>query len=321
MKSQRPVSSTLHLPPLNKVPSSPRMRPQGPSDIKLLEKLSNSRFPIFMALSRQTSRYLAVKIFPYQESQPSKAFLNESRFIMLKHPNVIEFYGIEPGHEATYKGQKVQVSYIMMELAVCDFAELILAEAFNADEILQRTYFCQLIEGLEYLHSQNVIHYDIKPENLLLGEDLRLKITDFDFSSKNGEILAYGRGTQNYRAPELVRKIYKYGAKSDIYAAGITLFVMKIGYMPYDENGPVNGYDLQNLLYTEPENFWFAHEQIRGAPLPICEDFKELFISMTRKDPMKRASIEDIKNNAWFNGYIYNKKETSSVIKKILNRK
>jgi len=77
------------------------------------------------------------------------------------------------------------------------------------DKKLCRTFFHQLIDGIEYLHSQNLAHMDLKLENLVLGDDFKLKIIDFDLAisltdEKNDQY--GGAGTKNYRAPEVRAK-------------------------------------------------------------------------------------------------------------------
>eukprot|EP00330_Aristerostoma_sp_ATCC50986_P011220 CAMPEP_0114579802 /NCGR_PEP_ID=MMETSP0125-20121206/4161_1 /TAXON_ID=485358 ORGANISM="Aristerostoma sp., Strain ATCC 50986" /NCGR_SAMPLE_ID=MMETSP0125 /ASSEMBLY_ACC=CAM_ASM_000245 /LENGTH=141 /DNA_ID=CAMNT_0001770875 /DNA_START=319 /DNA_END=744 /DNA_ORIENTATION=+ len=137
-------------------------------------------------------------------------------------------------------------SIIYLEYAPYDdFARLITDTSICADEVLIRTYFCQLIDGLEYIHSQDIAHMDIKAENLLIGTDMKLKICDFDFSVNLKDSKPYnGNGTPNYRAPE-VRTGKVHDLKSaDIYAAGIVLFTLRCGLMPYIEDELVDGYDM-----------------------------------------------------------------------------
>mmetsp|Transcript_11359 Transcript_11359/g.9772 ORF Transcript_11359/g.9772 Transcript_11359/m.9772 type:complete len:100 (-) Transcript_11359:543-842(-) len=73
----------------------------------------------------------------------------------------------------------------------------------HRDEKLVRTYFHQLIEGLEYLHTNKIAHLDLKCENLLLTKDYKLKIADFDCSRMEGDSHVRTLGTLNYRAPEI----------------------------------------------------------------------------------------------------------------------
>src|SRR5690606_5457236 len=127
-------------------------------------------------------------------------------------------------------------SYILMERALCDFFEVINSKVLTQDEKLVRTYFHQFVEGLEYLHSQGIAHLDLKPDNLLFGEDHKLKIADFDLSYICGDDSIRGKGTINFRAPEIKDYECKKPFAADIYSAGIILFALMFGYLPYDEH-------------------------------------------------------------------------------------
>lgn len=91
-----------------------------------------------------------------------------------------------------------------MELAPFgDFTTIVntLKDSFNT--IIARTYFHQLVEVMDFLHSQEIAHLDVKLDNLLLGDDLMLRLTDFDNSHVSGDSFIKSRGSANYRAPEL----------------------------------------------------------------------------------------------------------------------
>mmetsp|Transcript_23527 Transcript_23527/g.20433 ORF Transcript_23527/g.20433 Transcript_23527/m.20433 type:complete len:95 (-) Transcript_23527:1588-1872(-) len=92
---------------------------------------------------------------------------------------------------------------------------------------------------------------DLKLENLLLGNDFKLKIIDFDACrfSQDEELL--GRGTKNYRAPEVITEECSSYMKADIYSAGIILFALKTGCLPYYEEDPVNGVNLYEVLLKD----------------------------------------------------------------------
>mmetsp|Transcript_1038 Transcript_1038/g.929 ORF Transcript_1038/g.929 Transcript_1038/m.929 type:complete len:106 (+) Transcript_1038:460-777(+) len=98
-----------------------------------------------------------------------------------------------------------------MELAPYgDLADMIMTPKYVCDEKLVRTMFRQLVAGVEYIHSKNIAHLDIKPENILIGENYTLKLTDFDgsVSCEAGTQTHVGKkggcGTINYRAPEMI---------------------------------------------------------------------------------------------------------------------
>jgi len=107
------------------------------------------------------------------------------------------------------------------------------------DETITRTYFHQLVDGLEAIHAQGIAHRDLKPENLLLDSNYKLKIADFGFATnyidpESGEeiFLKTACGTQGYLAPELIKK-EPYSYPADIFAIGIILFTMYAGFPPF----------------------------------------------------------------------------------------
>jgi len=157
-----------------------------------------------MAYSPNTKKTYAMKVFNYNEKEINESYLNEKRFSFLKHQNVISIIrGNDKYPSRDKNGKPYFSSYLLMELACCDFDSLMKCPGFYGNEKLTRTFFQQLIEGIEYLQSQGVAHLDIKPENLLLGTDVKLKITDFDLSYKKGDRKFLGKGSIHFRAPEL----------------------------------------------------------------------------------------------------------------------
>jgi Protein kinase domain. len=168
-------------------------------DLKLIKTICNSRYLIFLGFLPKMEKYIAVKMFPFEDNKVSFSYIKECRNTHLSHENIIQYLGCEDEQQALKKDKVCTVSYVLMELAICDFAELHSLN-FQQNEILGRTFFCQLVEGMSYLHAQSIAHLDIKVENLLLGNDYKLKIADFDFSHHPGHITINGRGTINYRA-------------------------------------------------------------------------------------------------------------------------
>jgi len=286
-------------------------------EINILKQLCNSRFPIFLVHAPRAGKYLALKAFPFQGDGMNESYLNESRFINLNHPNIIKFFDAVDQQEVPNQPNTTYFSYLLMELAICDFADLLKLIDFTQDDVLCRTYFSQLIDGLEYLHSENIAHMDIKLENLLLGGDYQLKIIDFDFAHKEGDDVIVGKGTTIYRAPELLSRKCKKPKLSDIYSAGIILFTFRVGCLPYSEEGPIGQYDLKKLLREDPDAFWKAHENIQGKNLQLEESFKSLFISMVQEVPEKRATINEIRSSDWMNGPIYSSNEIYSIMSRL----
>ena len=99
-------------------------------------------------------------------------------------------------------------------------------------------FFRQLISAMEYLSSLGVTHRDIKPENILLNEDYtQIKLIDFGLSNyaENGEFLQSSCGSPCYASPEMLSGKPYSGLETDIWSAGIVLYSMLVGGLPFDD--------------------------------------------------------------------------------------
>ena len=132
--------------------------------------------------------------------------------------------------DSTGKSKPVpQQKYIDTVMFVMEYApggELfdILYYTSALKEAVARTYFKQIINGLEACHNANVVHRDLKPQNLWLDFKFNLKITDFGLS----KIIQSDVGTRGYQAPELLLG-QKYDLKCDIFSVGVILFILMAG--------------------------------------------------------------------------------------------
>jgi len=290
-------------------------------DIKLIRRIDKGKCLIFLAASKDEKVKYALKVFPYPTDSKNQCgyFTNEVQFKILSHKNIIKILGYNDKYSLILNEKLAKASYIIMEYAPHGdlFKAIEQYDVFNDDEVLVRTYFHQLIEGMDYLHSKEVYHLDIKVENLLLGDDFILKIADFDNSAlqKQGKIRS--RGTRFYRAPELIHGRPKNLAKADIYSAAIVLFIMKCGgYYPQTEDELYNGVDFADLLKKRRhEDFWKAHCQIQCKPTKTYPKyFRKLINEMMDPDPDQRPSVSDIKTNPWYNERIYDDEELKEIM-------
>jgi len=283
-----------------------------------IDLLCESRFPIYKVQSKQTNNFYALKFFPYEDKKISPFYLNESRFFRLSHKNIIKYY-VREDHDITQiESKEVEFSYLMMELAPYgDFTGLLMENKFPSDEKLVRTYFRQLVEGVEYLHSNGTYHLDLKLDNLLLGADFQLKIADFDSSYKSGDAMIMAEGTKNYRAPELKGQCLLDPAAADVYSMGIILFLLLMRCFPYTETLTETNADfLWKYLLDDYEKFWSLHDNDG-----VTSSFKRLFRSMTMAKPSERATIREIKYSAWYNGPVYSKFELYNIMSQVVNGK
>ena len=165
----------------------------------------------------------------------------------------------------------------------------------------------QIVRRLEILDRNELVHFDIKPENLLIQQGLNIKITDFSFLKnlqeleKGNERLKLPGGTPGYLTPEYfhsTEKVDKITAKKqDYFALGATIYVLKVGfqmlkYKKYD-NDKMTEDRIIDLLQRD-----IAH--IRSEPL-MDKDFVEFLCKLIQYVPEERPSFEEIYRNKWLN--------------------
>ena len=187
---------------------------------------------IYKASDPITKDIVAIKIL--QQSATShraiKGFIQEAKILKkLNHPNIIRVmdFGKEDG-----------MPYMVMEyINGEDLKKLLL---YKQTEKLQRyDLILQIGRGLDYLHENNIIHHDIKPENILVSKNNEVKIIDFGLARYNRlRIFTRNRfidGTPTYMSPEQIRKRHT-DKRTDIYSYGITIYEMLTGKVPYQAN-------------------------------------------------------------------------------------
>jgi len=290
------------------------------SKVQILTEVGKSKFSVYLTKSLENKTY-AMKIFPYEKAEMSKSYTNESRFHFLKHPNIIQIIETQNRRMDVTKGAPKQISYILMEYAPYgDFAELVMGMKFPKDEKLVRTYFQQLIDAIEYLHNNDVAHMDLKLENLLIGDDYILKVSDFDSSYVKYDLTFQGRGTENFRAPEVRAKVVRNPKAADIYSAGLILFTLMTGSLAYLENSKVEGFDLYDMVLKQDNSFWKIHAKVTDSDCIEDENFRKLFWSMVAAKADSRATISDIKKSTWYNGPIYSKEEVKKIMEPLCTK-
>ncbi len=185
---------------------------------------------VYLAKDELVGRRVAMKIFS-NESKDS-AFIRESRIISrLSHPNIVELYDICSEGKTKY----ITMEYIDYTLA--DFIER------NKQISVEETVNCatQILKALIIAHSQNIIHLDIKPENILIDRNGHCKLTDFGISKmldyEKKPLAAKGVGSVYYISPEQA-KGEACDVRSDIYSLGVVMYYMITGVLPFDADTP-----------------------------------------------------------------------------------
>jgi len=195
------------------------------------------------------------------------------------------------------------IKTVMLVTEYCAGGNLLdnIMHAKRMNERLARTYFKQLIKGLEDCHKVGVLHRDIKAQNIMFDARCNLKIIDFGFAhlkQNSADLVAenYTFGTRGYQAPEILARTPTTGFSADIFSAGVLLFVMLAGYPPFEQALKTDQW-FNPIHKNNYERFWQNH---RGCP--IKEDARPLIWRMLARDPEQRISIAAIKQTPWYNG-------------------
>lgn len=201
----------------------------------------------------------------------------------LNHENLIKLYDV------IYDEQKEKL-YIFMEYCVAVLQELLDSNPIKKCLPIHQAhnYFVQLINGLEYLHGQGIIHKDIKPGNLLITNGDVIKITDLGVSElldrfQENDLITNSQGSPAFQPPEIADgRSSVSGFKVDIWACGVTLFNITTGKYPF-----------------QGDNIFRLYDNISKCDLIIPSDvddlLSDLIRGMLRKDPEQRFTMQNIK--------------------------
>ena len=206
---------------------------------EILEKIgSGGMASVFKAKDTLLNRYVAIKILRDAlegEEQVVSNFIKEAQSsASLSHNNVVSVFDV---------GEDQGINYMVMELV----DGITLKEYIKENGALPWQEACdyaiQIAQGIGEAHSRNIIHRDIKPQNIIMTADKTLKVTDFgiaraiaaDTTIVGGTAL----GSVHYISPEQARGGFT-DARSDIYSLGIVLYEMLTGKVPFDGDTPVS---------------------------------------------------------------------------------
>ena len=177
--------------------------------------------------------------------------------------------------------------FIVMEY-ICGDLLTFIRKRNKLNEQIAKVIFKQLIEGLKYIHKKNIIHRDIKLDNILIDTTNTVKICDFGVSRKiqKGEKIYERCGTPAYIAPEIYKKIGYTGFQSDVWSAGVTLYYILSGNLPFKGN---NIRDLENAILLG------EYKKIRD----ISFEASDIIDRMLKLNPAERITIEELLKHPW----------------------
>ena len=198
---------------------------------EVLEKIGTGGMSdVYKAKDHKLNRLVAVKVlkqeFSENENFVSKFRVEAQSTAGLMHPNIVNVYDV---------GDEDGVNYIVMELVDGITLKKYIEKKSRLSVKEAVSIAIQVAMGLEAAHNNNIIHRDIKPQNIMISKEGKVKVTDFGIAkaATSNTITSNVMGSVHYTSPEQARGGYS-DAKSDIYSLGITLFEMLTGRVPFN---------------------------------------------------------------------------------------
>ena len=239
---------------------------------------------VYKALDLNLNRYDAIKVLNEEfasDKEILERFKQEANAVaFLSHPNIVNIYNV---------GSEGNIHYIVMEYVKGrTLKEIInLKGHLSNEETLNYSY--QMARALESAHNSNIIHRDIKPQNIIITKDGLVKVTDFGIAkhSDSATITNSGKiiGSAHYFSPEQARGNMT-DRRSDIYSLGITMYEMVTGSVPFDAESPIT-IALKHMQENLPSP--------RKLNPKVSEGLEKVIMRATEKNPIERyQKIEDM---------------------------
>lgn len=237
---------------------------------EILEQIgSGGMAVVYKAKCHRLNRMVALKILKpdlAQDAEFRRRFHDESQAVaMLSHPNIVAVYDVSKSSD---------LEYIVMELIDGITLKQYMhrkGEPLNWREALH--FISQIVKALGHAHSRGIIHRDIKPQNMMVLRDGSVKVADFGIarltSAQQSTLTQEALGSVHYISPEQARGS-RIDARSDLYSAGVVLYEMLTGRLPFEGDSPVS----------------VAIQHINSIPLPPRElnpDVPEALEAITMK--------------------------------------
>ena len=275
---------------INEINNSPEKK------YKMINSLGQGSFGnVYLAENIYTKEKVAIKkLYKTLDITTESEIINEIEILKnLNHPNIVkvlEFYKTD------------QAYYIVSEY--CNGGELFNKAESHLSERQICVIFKQILSGLYYLHSKNIVHRDLKLENILIsdieyvpltGEEyLDIKIIDFGNAKHFRKAIINKSivGSSYYIAPEIFMK--KSGKESDLWSAGVILYMLIVGHAPFE------GESDKKILSRIQKGVYEKNDLRYQKASP---EVKDLIVKLLISDPKKRISAKDALEHIWFKKY------------------
>ena len=250
---------------------------------EIIEKIgSGGMSDVYRAKDHSLGRDVAIKVLKSDFAQDS-SFVTKFRAeaqsaAALEHPNIVNIYDV---------GSEDGLYYIVMEYIEGITLKQYIAKKGRLGYNEALSIAIQMARGIEAAHNKGIVHQDIKPQNIIISKEGKVKVTDFGIAraANSNTIHAGSMGSVHYVSPEQARNGFVSYA-SDIYSLGIVMYEMVTGRVPFDGDTPV-AIAIQHIQsqMTPPE------EIVPGLPIAVSRIIEKC----TMKSPERRyASASEL---------------------------
>lgn len=255
---------------------------------EILEKIGTGGMSdVYKAKDHKLNRFVAVKVLK-QEFSENANFVSKFRIEAqaaagLMHPNIVNVYDV---------GEEGGIYYIVMELVEGITLKNYIEKKARLSVKEAVSIAIQVSMGIEAAHNNHIIHRDIKPQNIIISKEGKVKVTDFGIAkaATSNTITSNVMGSVHYTSPEQARGGYS-DEKSDIYSLGITLFEMLTGRVPFNGETTV-AIAIKHIQEEMPSPREYVSE------IPVCVE--QIVFKCCQKSPDRRYQsmaelIDDLK--------------------------
>ena len=237
---------------------------------------------VYKAKCHKLNRYVAIKVlkdeFSSDEGFVSKFKMEAQAAACLSHPNIVSIYDVV---------DEGKLHYIVMELIEGITLKSYIAQKRRLDVKEAVSISIQVAQGIAAAHSRNIVHRDIKPQNIIISKDGKVKVADFGIAraATSQTITVSAVGSVHYISPEQARGGYS-DARSDIYSFGITMYEMVTGRVPFEGDNTVT----VALAHLEEP---ITRPSVYNPQIPVS--LENIILKCTEKKPEHRyRSVEEV---------------------------
>jgi len=245
---------------------------------EVLEALGSGGFgSVYLAVDVKISKRVAIKV-PHKQGMEEDVLLKEPRMLAnLEHPHIVSVFTAEKTKDLFYIVMEY-VDGISLEQYIRKNRQVEIRQALD--------WFLQIGDALAYAHAKNVIHRDIRPANVLITRENKVKVTDFGTSRflVENQIASTRIGSPPYMAPEHFRG--RATLQSDVYSMGVLMYECLAGRLPFFDADPA-----KMAMLAREGNYQAPHHFNKAIPLELSN---AILKAMSPNTAQRFSSVEEL---------------------------